>query len=139
MANESGVCRQDLPYPIVSAESTASILNNLVYALYGEVQRTVIGGKIVWTTCDPNLSATVFNIPRLEGEGLMCYFIRALAGGTPSIQGGLANQIVYQTAPNSTGFLSTGVAGQILTSGGPSSPPYWGSVINPIAAALIFG
>jgi hypothetical protein len=107
--------------------------------LYGDVQKTVVGGKIVWTTCDPNLSATVFGVPRLEGEGLMCYFIRALNIGSPGLAGGLANQIAYQTAPNITGFLPTGIAGQILTSGGSSAAPYWGSVLNPIAAALIFG
>lgn len=77
MSCESDVCRQDIPYPIVSQESVASILGNLTSALYGTVTKTVVDGRVVWSTCDVNQQAVVFGIPRLTGEGLMCYFLRA--------------------------------------------------------------
>jgi len=77
MSCESDVCRQDIPYPIVSQESVASILGNLTSALYGTVTKTVVDGRVVWSTCDVNQQAVVFGIPRLAGEGLMCYFLRA--------------------------------------------------------------
>ena len=77
MSCESDVCIQDIPYPIVSQESVASILGNLTSALYGTVTKTVVNGRVVWSTCDVNQQAVVFGIPRLSGEGLMCYFLRA--------------------------------------------------------------
>lgn len=77
MSCESDVCRQDIPYPIVSQESVASILGNLTSALYGTITKTVVDGRVVWSTCDVNQQATVFGIPRNAGEGLMCYFLRA--------------------------------------------------------------
>ena len=74
-----GVCRQDIPYPQISAESVPSLISNLTLALYGEITKSVSGGKVVWTIpCDPTRSATLFNVPRSEGEGLMCYMMRAL-------------------------------------------------------------
>ena len=77
MSCESDVCRQDIPYPIVSQESVASILGNLTSALYGTITKTVVDGRVVWSTCDVNQHATVFGIPRNAGEGLICYFLRA--------------------------------------------------------------
>ena len=74
----NSTCRKDIPYPSVSQESVPSILNNLTYALYGTVTKTVVNRQVVWTTCDPNLSMTLFDIARNPGEGLLCYFIRAL-------------------------------------------------------------
>lgn len=55
------------------------MIDNLTLALYGPLQKSVVGGKVVWTIpCDPSNAATIYDIPRLPGEGLMCYFIRAL-------------------------------------------------------------
>jgi hypothetical protein len=42
-----------------------------------------------------------------------------------NLSGGAANQISYQTAVDTTGFLPTGTAGQYLTSGGSGAAPSW--------------
>jgi len=50
----------------------------------------------------------------------------SLPGGitATNILNGTAGQIVYQTAPGTTGFVGPGTAGQILVSGGTGSPVY---------------
>lgn len=93
----NNLCNSDTPYPITSAESVPSLISNLTYALYGEIQKDASSGKVVWVIpCDPNNSATAGGVPRNAGEGLMCYLMRAintvlpngtleiLAGGTGS-------------------------------------------------------
>jgi len=70
-------CRQEKPYPIVTEESIPSRFDNLVYALYGEITKQVVAGRVVWNiACDPNLTAQITDLPRLPGEGLLCYLIR---------------------------------------------------------------
>lgn len=70
-------CCPDTPYPQVSHESVPSLIDNLVYALYGTITKTVVNGRVVWDIpCDPNNTAEVDNIPREEGEGLLCYLLR---------------------------------------------------------------
>jgi hypothetical protein len=70
-------CNADTPYPIISHESVPSLIDNLVAALYGQIEKNVTSGKIVWTIpCDPNNTASISGIPRNAGEGLLCYFIR---------------------------------------------------------------
>jgi hypothetical protein len=77
MSNE--ICRKDIPYPSVSGESVPSLINNLVNALYGDnVTKSVINRQVVWNTpCDPNNTAQIAWLPRLQGEGLLCYMLRA--------------------------------------------------------------
>ena len=75
--SNSNVCRQDIPYPQISSESVPSLISNLVYALYGTISKSVVDGRIVWDIpCDPNNTAEIDDIPREEGEGLLCYLIR---------------------------------------------------------------
>jgi len=70
-------CRKEVPYPIVSAESVPSLIANLTYALYGAITKSLVAGKIVWNIpCDPNNTAQVAGVPRMPGEGLLCYIIR---------------------------------------------------------------
>jgi hypothetical protein len=82
------ICRPDIPYPSVSHESVPSLIDNLVNALYGQINKNVVGGKVVWNIpCDPNNTAIVSPaLPRLAGEGLLCYIMRVfqdfLSGGT---------------------------------------------------------
>lgn len=71
-------CCPDTPYPQVSHESVPSLIDNLVFALYGEITKTVRNGRVIWNIpCDPVTSpATIAGIPRETGEGLLCYIIR---------------------------------------------------------------
>lgn len=78
--NYNNICRQDIPYPQVSPESVPSLISNLVQALYGTISKSVVDGRVVWDIpCDPNNSAEVDQIPREEGEGLLCYLLRVFA------------------------------------------------------------
>jgi hypothetical protein len=82
----SNTCCPDTPYPQVSPESVPSLISNLVYALYGTINKTVVNGRVVWDIpCDPNNTAEADSIPREEGEGLLCYLLRLfdeyLSGG----------------------------------------------------------
>jgi hypothetical protein len=54
------------------------LIGNLVFALYGIINKTILNGRVVWDIpCDPVTSpATIAGIPREEGEGLLCYIIR---------------------------------------------------------------
>jgi hypothetical protein len=53
------------------------LISNLVYALYGNITKSVENGRVVWNIpCDPNNTAETDNIPREEGEGLLCYLLR---------------------------------------------------------------
>ena len=45
-----------------------------------------------------------------------------------NLAGGLANEIAYQTAANTTSFLPTGSAGDVLLSNGSGTAPSWGGV-----------
>ena len=72
-----GACRKDIPYPNVSHESVPSMMDNLVYALYGTIQKSVVNKRVVWNIpCDPNNTTQVKNVPRYDSEGLLCYIIR---------------------------------------------------------------
>lgn len=125
-------CCPDTPYPSVGHESVPSLIDNLVNALYGEITKTVSGGRVVWNIpCDPAGTANILGVTRNAGEGLMCYLIRALnstsaiftgtfvgnlvgnAATATSLQGA-ANTLPYQSALNVTSFLPFGTSGQVL-------------------------
>ena len=74
------LCNTDTPYPQVSPESVPSLISNLVYALYGTIQKDVTSGTVQWIIpCDPNNTASIPVLPREEGEGLLCYILRIFA------------------------------------------------------------
>lgn len=75
--NTSTAC-PEVPYPTISPESVPSLISNLVYALYGTIEKSVVNGRVVWNIpCDPTDDpASIVDFPRLEGEGLLCYIIR---------------------------------------------------------------
>jgi hypothetical protein len=103
----SNTCCPDIPYPQISSESVPSLIENLVYALYGTINKTIVNGRVIWDVpCDPNNTTEIFDQPRLDGEGLMCYFIR------------LANDGTFLGATGSTG--ATGPIGATGPSGGPT-------------------
>ena len=66
-----------------------------------------------------------------------------LLGSIAGLTGGLAGQIPYQTAANTTGFTAAGTSGQILQSNGSSAPtwtsPSYASTGKAIAMSMIFG
>ncbi len=85
--NGVNACGPEIPYPQVSHESVPSLIDNLVAALYGGfynpqtqtgfITKSVVNGRIVWNIpCDPNNTAEVEDVPREQGEGLLCYMIR---------------------------------------------------------------
>ena len=76
--SNSNVCRQDIPYPQISHESVPSLISNLILALYGEITKVVVDGRITWNIpCDPTAApASIVDFPREEGEGLLCYILR---------------------------------------------------------------
>ena len=83
----SSTCCPDTPYPQVSHESVPSLIDNLVYALYGTITKTVVNGRVVWDIpCDPTADpATIDGFPRLPGEGLLCYIIRYFNVNAPAL------------------------------------------------------
>ena len=127
-----GACRKDIPYPSVSHESVPSLIDNLVNSLYGTITKSVVGGRVVWNLpCDPSAMATIFGVPRIQGEGLMCYILRVFGASTTlsgnfqgtfsgNLLGGSAGTLVYQTAKDTTAFLTPGATGTVLTSNGNS-------------------
>ena len=52
------------------------------------------------------------------------------AGFATNLRGGVTGQLVYQTAPSTTGFLTTGNLGQVLISGGAGAAPSWSSLVG---------
>lgn len=148
-------CCPDTPYPSVQHESVPSLIDNLVNALYGEITKTVSGGRVVWNIpCDPAGSTSILGITRNDGEGLMCYLIRALSSTSAVFTGtfvgnlvgnassatnllGAANSIPYQSALNTTSFLPFGSTGQVL--GLLGSNLAWISAPAATTAAAIIG
>jgi hypothetical protein len=83
--NNNSPCCPEIPYPQISAESVPSLIGNLVYALYGVINKSVVNGRVIWDIpCDPNNTAEVEEIPREEGEGLLCYLLRLFANSFDS-------------------------------------------------------
>jgi len=93
LPSQSPPCRPDIPYPILSPESVPSLIDNLVFSLYGKITKSVLSGRIVWTiACDPNNTASFFGVSRNADEGLLCYIIRAASafvGQAPTQNGQL--------------------------------------------------
>ena len=82
-SNSTSTACPEVPYPTISSESVPSLIGNLVYALYGTIEKSVSSGRVIWNIpCDPNNTTEIFDQPRLTDEGLMCYFIRLANDGT---------------------------------------------------------
>jgi len=73
--------------PDPTNESLASAVSNFTFQFFGGVTKTLVDGTVTWTLpC--NLDAGLEGNPRLEGEGLACYFLRLLEEGSASVNGG---------------------------------------------------
>lgn len=112
----SSTCCPEVPYPTISSESVPSLIDNLVYALYGTINKTIVNGRVVWDIpCDPNNTTEVDSIPREEGEGLLCYLLRlfneSLAAGSPFARWGFSGNgtssftLTGATYSNRNGYL----------------------------------
>lgn len=68
-------------------ESLPSALENFIAAFFGSVSKTTdSNGNIVWVLpC--NLDAGISGYPRVDGEGLACYFARILGSEIQGLQG----------------------------------------------------
>ena len=123
--NNCDTCCPEIPYPQISSESVPSLIDNLVYALYGVINKSVVDGRVVWEIpCDPNNTTEIFDQPRLTDEGLMCYFIRLANDGTFM---GATGPIGATGAQGASGYIgldgatgATGPQGATGPSGGPT-------------------
>lgn len=115
-SNSTSTACPEVPYPTISPESVPSLIGNLVYALYGTIEKSVSSGRVIWNIpCDPNNTTEIFDQPRLADEGLMCYFIRLANDGTFM---GATGPVGATGFTGSTGIGSTGATGPQ----GPSGP-----------------
>lgn len=81
--------------PDPNCESLPSALDNFITAFFGSVTKTVVNGGIVWTLpCD--LATGIPGHPRVDGEGLACYFARLLTDGVTGFDG--KNAFAFSTA-----------------------------------------
>ena len=119
----SNTCCPEVPYPQISSESVPSLIDNLVFALYGTINKSIVNGRVVWDIpCDPNNTTEIFDQPRLTDEGLMCYFIRLANDGTFM---GATGPVGATGAVGASGYIgldgatgATGLVGATGPSGG---------------------
>lgn len=117
----ASTCCPEVPYPTISPESVPSLIDNLVYALYGTIEKSVSSGRVIWNIpCDPESTpASVPQIPREENEGLLCYLIRVFTEISGQLQLGLpSSNIKWQYTGNGTtsNFAITGASNPNATS-----------------------
>lgn len=78
-------CNQEITNT-VECESLPSQIQNFTDQFFGTVVKTEVDGQITWTLpC--NLDNGLTNNPRLEDEGLACYFLRLFGEGIIGLTG----------------------------------------------------
>ena len=60
----------------------------------------------------------------LTSNGTSLNYVNPAATPSGGIVGGIASQVLYQSAPSVTSFLPNGIAGQVLTSNGTAAPSW---------------
>lgn len=69
-----------------ACECLPSALENFTKEFFGVVTKSVVDGAVVWALpCD--LAVGLENNPRLDGEGLACYFLRLFGEGITGLTG----------------------------------------------------
>lgn len=69
-----------------SCECLTSQLNNFTNEFFGTISKSVVDGAVVWALpCD--LAVGLEDNPRLDGEGLACYFLRLFGEGITGLTG----------------------------------------------------
>jgi hypothetical protein len=74
------------PTSTVDCETLPSALDNFTRQFFGTITRTEVNGQIVWVLpCD--LEVGLPGNPRMDGEGLACYFLRLFQDGLVGLIG----------------------------------------------------
>ena len=76
-------------------------------------------------TTNPTSKLHVVGDVRVSGVVTATTFVGNLTGTASSISGGAAGNIVYQSGPNATAFLTNGGSGTVLQSNGVGNLPTW--------------
>jgi hypothetical protein len=93
----------------------------------GEMITFLSNGYVGINTTAPTSRLHVVGDVRIEGVVTATTFIGAFSGTAAlatDVAGGTAGQLLYQIAPNDTGFVGPGTAGQLLVSAGTGAPTY---------------
>lgn len=140
--NNNNNCNADTPYPQVSHESVPSLIDNLVYSLYGNILKKIKGGRVTWCIpCDPSKNpSTIPTFPREDGEGLLCYILRffqdnygsAIVGAT-----GATGATGVTGASGTQGATGLGLTGATGPSGGIGATGLQGATGTPGPASTI--
>ena len=74
------------PTNTADCETLPSALDNFTRQFFGSIERTVVDGQVTWVLpC--NLDIGLPGNPRLDGEGLACYFLRLFNEGIIGLTG----------------------------------------------------
>ena len=81
-------------------------------------------GDLIGTASTASFATTAYNLDGVVASDLNVDF----ATSTDNVRGGLTGQLLYQENVDNTGFLTTGLINQVLTSQGPGVEPTWTAV-----------
>ena len=81
-------------------------------------------GNLIGTASTASFATTAYNLDGTVESDLEVAF----ASSTDNVRGGLTGQLLYQENVDNTGFLTTGLINQVLTSQGPGTEPIWTNV-----------
>ena len=105
------------------------VASGKVYKIAGTsvLSNNTLGSGVVTSSLTSVGTLTNLNVGNINSTGIITAttFVGALTGTATSISGGLAGNVVYQSAPNATAFLVNGTSGFILQSNGVGNAPTW--------------
>ena len=81
-------------------------------------------GDLIGTASTASFATTAYNLDGVVESDLNVSF----ASSTDNVRGGLTGQLLYQQNVDNTGFLTTGLINEVLTSQGPGVEPTWTTV-----------
>lgn len=120
LSNNPVLVSPQMTTPILGVPSSGDLTNctGFVASNLVGVTPVVNGGTGMSTT------GAVGDVLIVSAPGVLSYVPSPPAAG---LAGGVASELVYQSAPNTTSFLPNGTLGQVLTSNGAAAPS-WGLV-----------
>ncbi len=90
----------------------------------GTGQITLPAGSTAQRSSSPSVGMIRYNNSLAQFEGYAGSAWSRIGENATNLLGGVAGSIPFQSAPNTTGFSTAGVVGQVLTSNG-TGTPYW--------------